>query len=701
MHTSRLRLAALAVAAATVVSTALAATPAYAAEVTISGTVTAEASGLPVPGACVTAYATGQTPAGTVCADSAGHYSLAGLPSGQYKLRAVADGFHDLWSGLRPSYAEAFAYPVEGSDAATVNFKLFTGSGRVTGSVVDVFGQPMTDMLVWLYQPGTSQGTPSAWQTTTRTAADGRYDFPDVRPGQYIVRVSDPRGDAQWIPQRGSADAGRYDVVDGQVLNLGAEVFVARSAVEVTVREKTTDRVLAGVCVQIVADQTFHRNGCTDAAGRLLIGELVGTTADISVTDPTGAHYGAEVRGLRLEAYRITKATLVLDPAASLVTSAVDAATGAVVGGVCVTVSRPGDHGVRTSDSFSSDRDQRIFCSGEDGRLVVGPMEPGPVTLLARPNDPYGAQWVRAQGGTGDQRLATTFTAKRGTSAPVGAIRLDRGGAITGLIRDRETGQLIKSQFTGWQHEICAFPFADDMIGTLGMSAGCADANGRYTISGLGPYQWPVEFLSTQRAYAPGWSGDAAHRLAARFTQVTAGKTAALDVTLTPRTWSLRGQVTDPAGNPATEVSLIEAFDAVTGDMVARDGLYTGDDGSRMAYTFGLPLDRPLTLVYSSATRSCAYHLPRGRAVTLRSTKPTELTGLRFLWREGCPQPTGVTVRRVSGAAVAGGMLRAVLPGLRATTDTPSATAVAAQGRRVAQAVAAVVAGARQSTAGR
>ncbi len=68
---------------------AAAASPARAQQATIAGTVTAEATGRPVPGVRVTAEgsrAAAQT-------DSAGRYTLTGLGGGTYTLTAQAAGY--------------------------------------------------------------------------------------------------------------------------------------------------------------------------------------------------------------------------------------------------------------------------------------------------------------------------------------------------------------------------------------------------------------------------------------------------------------------------------------------------------------------------------------------------------------------------------------------------------------------------------
>ena len=64
----------------------------------------------------------------------------------------------------------------------------------------------------------------------------------------------------------------------------------------------------------------------------------------------------------------------------------------------------------------------------------------------------------------------------------------------------------------------------DDPAGEgLARSEVVADANGRYTITDLGPYDWPILYRAT--GYASEWSGNTGNRLKSNPVTIKAGKT--------------------------------------------------------------------------------------------------------------------------------------------------------------------------------
>ncbi|HLL45501.1 MAG TPA: carboxypeptidase-like regulatory domain-containing protein, partial [Longimicrobiaceae bacterium] len=102
---------------------AAAASPARAQQATIAGTVTAEATGRPVPGVRVTAEGT----RASAQTDSTGRYSLTGLSGGTYTLTAQS-----------PGYAAATRGDVRlaAGTSATVDFRLRPSVLEIEGLVV-------------------------------------------------------------------------------------------------------------------------------------------------------------------------------------------------------------------------------------------------------------------------------------------------------------------------------------------------------------------------------------------------------------------------------------------------------------------------------------------------------------------------------------------------------------------------------------
>ena len=153
-------------------------------------------------------------------------------------------------------------------------------------------------------------------------------------------------------------------------------------------------------------------------------------------------------------------------------------------------------------------------CTDSAGRMTIGRLESGSYNLFALPDETrYGMQWVGASGGTGRQSSAVTVQATEGTTVTGPTVRLDPPGAIGGQVTDGSTGA----------------PLADVTVTVLSYSPGggpdrnvATDGQGRYQMTGLGPYEWPLLF--NRHPYAPQWSGGTPDRHAATGAQVTAAR---------------------------------------------------------------------------------------------------------------------------------------------------------------------------------
>lgn len=138
----------------------------------ISGTVTNAATGLPVPSAQVIASGPNSAYGYT---DSDGRYLLAGLPTGDYEIRASTP-FGD--TGLIAAVQTATV--TAGATLPGVNFALAQGatlSGRVTGPG----GAPLNGIVLFV---GASNGD---YQEYVSTNATGVYTATGLSTGQYLV----------------------------------------------------------------------------------------------------------------------------------------------------------------------------------------------------------------------------------------------------------------------------------------------------------------------------------------------------------------------------------------------------------------------------------------------------------------------------------------------------------------------------------
>lgn len=173
-------------------------------------------TGAPYGGVCVTAA--GAAGSRTVISHGDGRYVIGGLRPGRYSLRLAScpgGGGQALlgyaWPGL-PSLVTVVAGQVRTlptarawvngagsgpSRSMSAGAKTGSISGRVTGG-----GQPLRDVCAFATRsPFTSQG-PEFRATTSKT---GRYTITGVRPGRYVVQfrtgVRACPSHANWLPQ--------------------------------------------------------------------------------------------------------------------------------------------------------------------------------------------------------------------------------------------------------------------------------------------------------------------------------------------------------------------------------------------------------------------------------------------------------------------------------------------------------------------
>lgn len=122
----------------------------------------------------------------TVWTDEEGRFHLRGLRAGDYRVEFAADGADanvaGEWWDDAPS--EGLATLIEVSVGATtsgVDAEL-GAAGTITGSVVDVDGDPFADVGVELYSAG------GGYAGRTSTLEDGSFSLPHLRPGDYTLR---------------------------------------------------------------------------------------------------------------------------------------------------------------------------------------------------------------------------------------------------------------------------------------------------------------------------------------------------------------------------------------------------------------------------------------------------------------------------------------------------------------------------------
>ncbi|MEV0561136.1 carboxypeptidase-like regulatory domain-containing protein [Dactylosporangium sp. NPDC050588] len=597
-HALRRTLLSAAVTAATIAGAAVSTTPAHAATGTRAVTVGAGAtvvddepptgtisgSLLNRDGTPAWAYLTvfdsaEQNFVTSVSVPSSGAFTLD-LPAGSYKLSYRVRNAFDQWSGGKTSYETAVPVEVTAGQAVQV-VETVLPTGSVGGRLTKADGSPAANVGVTAGQPG---GSGSGWAST---GTDGRYRIDDLMLGDYVVAFSGPAGVSQYAHGKlDSAAADRFTVADGQLTTVD-ETFLPTGAIRVVAHDATTGEPLEHFCVW--ATNTDNAGGCAAGAELLITGLFVGRyTLSVNIDDRL--HLTVPYTPVTVTAGQTATIDVAMRQGASITATMASRDGGTAVDG-CI--------GVANVDQPYG-YDPYGFCSDErpgptPGSVVIGPLEPGTYQLLADPRgDALGLQWVGATGGTGDRDAAQRITVASGDRITTPTIQFDRAGTVRGKVTDVNTGAPLAS--------VCVSVVA--LSSGFAPQGGCAfstGADGTYSIPGVGPYAWPVQFIG--RGYQWRWSGNAANRPEATKVTVPAGKKAAANIKLRTGGGTLTGTVHDPAGNPLN--AYLVAFDALSGEAV-----HSGDSSNQYGnppMTFTIPNIAPQQI-------KIFYQLPDGRS---------------------------------------------------------------------------------------
>jgi hypothetical protein len=412
------------------------------------------------------------------------------------------------------------------------------GTGTVRGRITDETGAPSASQIALLPLTGGDS-------VYSYSEADGTFTIPAVPAGDYRFLINDNAHPPQYAHGAESAeDADPVVVTEGGVTTVD-EQYLPLGTLVVTVVDAATRRPVPGACVRL---DPGNGQACGTARGVVRLPAWPGLVT-ATVYDPAGGHWPTTVESLTVDRGRTTRTTAALAPAASITATVVNGATGRPVA-ACVRLADPRGHGLLPGCPHQSD--------AATGTVVIGPVEATTAQLFVEPLDSaLGALWVTRTGGSGDQRDARVVTAAVGRPVRLPAIEVAAAGSITGTVLDRATGAPLNS--------VCAYPFAFDP--RLGNDRRCTDSTGRYTISGLGPYRWPVLFTSAPvfgKAWQ--WSGDVADRFSARLVPVRSGAAATLDTRMVDG-GTVTGTVVDGAGTP--RFAEVDAYNARTGDFAA------------------------------------------------------------------------------------------------------------------------------------
>jgi hypothetical protein len=225
----------------------------------LSGTVTTEATGLPLADVLVGVYGAddGLFPSTWAVTGEEGTYTVPGL-DGAYKVVFVppsATGLRATWHDGADTRAEATVHTVTTTTGVSGIDAGLGAAATISGTVTDPDGAPLAGAVVRAVAP-TDTWFPSG---TATTAADGSYAITGLPAGTYQVAFGAPAGStlrSEWhddAPDRTAATS--FTLSTGDAL-AGIDAQLGQGTA-VTGTVTTTDGPLAGAVVALYAPGAY------------------------------------------------------------------------------------------------------------------------------------------------------------------------------------------------------------------------------------------------------------------------------------------------------------------------------------------------------------------------------------------------------------------------------------------------------------
>jgi protocatechuate 3,4-dioxygenase beta subunit len=415
-----------------------------------------------------------------ITTDETGAYRLDYLKPGDYKIQfRLPSGATQLAPDAR-SLAAAQTISVNADATATMDESLLP-TGSLAGRLTTQAGAGIANAQV-----GISSRLDSEY-LYTETDANGDYRLDDVfADTDYKVHFTEYDSHVdQWAFGKLTREAADpITVTAGQTATVNDKKLPGGS-VKVTAKDSVT-----GATISTFSAWVGEFGGQT-TTGTLTIADVTASVQDVIVTS---AGYSSRTSTVTVIAGQQTSITVTLVPKAKLLVKVVDRVTGTPLSGVVV---------------LSMQRQGFVMPDGigertaADGTLTVEIGEAGTYQLFVFPKtgSGFGAQWVGATGGTGDQQKAQSFTVSNGQTVAVPTIKLDKAGTIKGKVTSTTGTPVMYGAVT-------MAPQAYHSGGHFGEVPVAAD--GSYTIDFLGPYTWPLLFSA--QGHAMQWSDGTAYR---------------------------------------------------------------------------------------------------------------------------------------------------------------------------------------------
>lgn len=412
--------------------------------------------------------------------------------------------------------------------------------GTISGKVKDaVTGQGMS-AYVYFEDPLQGYAVRMAY-----TDATGAYSVSDLPVGNYKVRVStwDASYVTQWYNNKPDKSSANTVVLTTAPLPLADVLLAKGSSVSGLVKDAQTGAGLSGISITLFDSQSNRpvASGSTSYNGSYAISGVPGGSYKVQFSSNYGGQYltqwysgGAAVtvtapQPLHLEDTGLAKG-------ATITGRVTDAATLAPLVGLDVQV-------------FEAQSEEFVTSGRTDssGGYSAGGLPTGSYKVFFQGNSQYSGAWYQNAASLSQATLVTVSAPN--TRSGIDAA-LAHGGSISGRVTDRSGNPL---QYV----RVSAFDSSknDDEIQAN------TDYSGNYSITGLAPGEYQVEFHGRSQDYVPQYYSDAFYPDESSSVPVVAsGNTGGIDAELS-RGGSISGKVSDSGGAPLSGAWLM-VYDA-------------------------------------------------------------------------------------------------------------------------------------------
>lgn len=492
-------------------------------------------------------------PTGTYAiTDGSGHYILADVTPGRYRVRFADGGFPIVYAteyfDNALTLAMATDVTVSAGQTVTVNAQLTTAS-RMEGVVTDSAGHPLEGIQANLLVR--DETDPNRWVTAglqATTDSSGAYGIAGVDTGRYRLSFTDTQSPHRYSTEyydNASLATATELVVPGQPLFVINAQLAAVGAIIGTVTDEAGNplpNVTATVYNDLESDgwewpnYAYTQSGVTDATGVYTITGVDAGANRLCFADPAFV-YADECYDNQPTVQRATDITVT---AGTTVTVDVTLALRGGISGTVVDAGGNSLEGQRVYLYIDPEEDGSWFLDASrwaytdpTGAYTLTGLIPGPYRVQF--NDPSGqfhAPEFYSDALTIDTAQTVTVTA--GAITPNINAQMEPYSHITGNVTDLQANPLSPIR-------VSAYGLVADAVGTLYwdvVSATDTDAQGNYNLTGLTVGQYYIEYSDPFTNYwHTEYYDDAGYRQTGNPLSVTRAMTiTAIDAQLAPFT---------------------------------------------------------------------------------------------------------------------------------------------------------------------